>query len=131
MPKQKVELMLWHKKLNKYMSIILKWLISTVAILIAAYLIPGITVLSFWTAVFLALFLAIVNVLLKPILIVLTLPINILTLGLFTFVINAGLILLAARIIDGFQVSGFWRAMLFSIVLSIVSYVLHKVFGTK
>ncbi len=113
------------------MNLLLKWLISAAAILISAYIIPGIMVTGFWAAFWLALFLGVINVILKPILIILTLPINILTLGLFTFVINACLILLASGIIKGFEVHGFWWAMLFSIVLAIVSYLLYKVFGTK
>jgi len=107
------------------MSLIIKWLIMVLAIFVSAYLIPGVVVLGFWSALWLALFLGIVNVLVKPILILITLPINILTLGLFTFVINALLILLAASVIKGFSVSGFWIAMLFSIVLSVVSYILN------
>ena len=113
------------------MKLILKWLIAAIAIVISAYIIPGVSVASFWTAIWLALFLALINVIIKPILILFTLPINILTLGLFTFVINALLILLASSIIKGFNVDGFWVAMLFSIVLSIISYILHKIFGTK
>jgi len=113
------------------MKLILKWLISTMAVMASAYIIPGIGVANFWAALWLAAFLAVINVVLKPILIVLTLPINILTLGLFTFVINAVLILLASSVIKGFMVAGFWWAMLFSIVLSIISYILHKMFGTK
>jgi len=98
------------------------------AIMISAYLIPGVYLAGFWTALWLALFLGIVNILLKPILILITLPINILTLGLFTFVINALIILLASSVIKGFEVKGFWIAMLFSIVLSLVSYLLNSIF---
>ena len=101
------------------------------AIFISAYLIPGVAVATFWSALWLALFLGIINVLVKPILILITLPINILTLGLFTFVINALLILLAASVIKGFSVSGFWVAMLFSIVLSVVSYLLNVLVSTN
>lgn len=111
--------------------IFLRWLIMAAAILISAYLIPGVVVGGIWTALWLALFLGIINVVLKPILIILTLPINILTLGLFTFVINAMLILLSATVIKGFSVSGFWTALLFSVVLSIISYVLNVIFRTK
>jgi putative membrane protein len=112
------------------MFLMLKWLIMAVSIVVAAYVIPGVTLASFWSAVWVALFLGIVNVLIKPILILVTLPINILTLGLFTFVINAVLILLASSVIKGFQVNGFWTAMLFSIILSIVNYVLSHIIGT-
>ncbi len=113
------------------MSILLKWLISAGAILLSAYLITGVTVASFWTAIWIALFLGLINIIIKPFLIILTLPINILTLGLFTFVINAILVLLASSVIKGFEVSGFWVAMLFSIVLSVISYILNSLFNTK
>lgn len=113
------------------MIYILRWLIASVAIIFTGFLVPGVTVASFWTALWLAIFLAVINIILKPILIVLTLPINILTLGLFTFVINAILILIASSVIKGFEINGFWVAMLFSVVLSIVSYVLNVVFDLK
>ena len=113
------------------MNILLKWLISAGAIILSAYLIPGVLVESFWTALWLAGLLGVINITLKPILLILTLPINILTLGLFTFIINGALILFASSIMDGFSVSGFWVACGFSIVLSIASYVLNTVFGTK
>jgi len=113
------------------MMIILKWLIASIAIILTGFLVPGVTVASFWTALWLAVFLAVINIILKPILIVLTLPINILTLGLFTFVINAILILIASSVIKGFEINGFWVAMLFSVVLSIVSYVLNVLFDLK
>lgn len=112
-------------------NLFLKWLINSVAILISAYIITGVTVTSFWAALWVALLLGLINVTLKPILILLTLPINLLTLGLFTFVINALMILLASTVIQGFHVSGFWVALLFSIVLSIVSYLLNTFLGTK
>lgn len=110
------------------MMYVLKWLIASIAIVFAAMLVPGVSVASFWTALWLAIFMAVVNVILKPILILLTLPINILTLGLFTFVINALLILLASSVIKGFEIDGFWAALLFSIVLSMISYLLNVVF---
>jgi len=113
------------------MTLIIKWLIMVLAIVISSYLIPGVVVAGFWSALWLALFLGIVNVLVRPILILITLPINILTLGLFTFVINALLILLASSVIKGFSVSGFWIAMLFSIVLSVISYFLNILVRTK
>lgn len=109
------------------MKLLLKWLIMAVSIVIAAYFIPGVRVGSFLSAVWVALFLGVVNVLVRPVLILITLPINILTLGLFTFVINAALILLASSVIKGFEVSGFWWAVLYSIVLSIVNYLLNLI----
>lgn len=86
---------------------------------------PGIHINSFWTAVVLALVLAILNTIVKPILIILTLPLTILTLGLFLFVINAVIILLASEFIRGFSVDGFWWALLFSLLLSIISSILR------
>lgn len=113
------------------MNILLKWLISASSIILAAYLIPGVVVDSFWAALWLAVLLGLINITFRPILLILTLPINILTLGLFTFVINGALILFASSVMDGFSVSGFWIACGFSIVLSIISYILNTVLGTK
>jgi putative membrane protein len=110
------------------MVLLLKWLIMTLSVGITAYLIPGITVNGFFSALLVALFLGIVNTLVRPFLIFVTLPITILTLGLFTFVINAALVLLASKVVHGFEVKGFWAAMLFSIVLSIIQYILNKIF---
>lgn len=113
------------------MNLLIKWLISATAIVISAYLIPGVFVAGFWTAIWLSVLLGIINVVLKPILIILTLPINIITLGLFTFVINAALILFASSLVKGFSVDGFFAAMLFSMVLSVVGYFLNSVFVKK
>lgn len=110
------------------MGIIVKWLISTVAIIITAYLLPGVTVSGFLAAVIGAAVLAIINTIIKPILVILTLPINILSLGLFTLVINALLVMLMAYIVEGFDVANFWWALLFGVILSIVNSILSKVF---
>jgi len=110
------------------MYLLIQWLILTASILISAYFLPSVQVSGLWTAIWLAAFLGIVNVLVKPFLLLLTLPINILTFGLFTFVINALLILFAASIIKGFSVGGFFSALLFSIILSLVNYLLQKFF---
>ncbi|HMP67644.1 MAG TPA: phage holin family protein [Candidatus Paceibacterota bacterium] len=96
------------------------WIFSTIAILIAAYLLPGVTV-TLLGAVILAVVLGIINVFIKPIVLILTLPINILTLGLFSLVINALLIMLAAMIVPDFSVSGFWTALFFSIIVSLIN----------
>ena len=113
------------------MNIILRWFIATAAIMITAYFIPGVTVASFWVALWLAVVLGLINAILRPLLVILTLPINLLTLGLFILVINASLVMLAAYLVGGFAVSGFWVALLFSIVLSIVSYMLNTIFKIK
>ena len=109
------------------MKFLIKWLISTIAILITAYLLTGVVVEGFVAAIIAALVLGLINAFLKPILIILTLPINILTLGLFTLVINAFLIMLAAAIVSGFDVVNFWWALLFSLVLSIITFALSKI----
>lgn len=101
------------------------------SIIIAAYFIPGVMVGSFFSALWVALFLGVVNILVRPVLIFITLPINILTLGLFTFVINAVLILLASSVIKGFEVAGFWWALLYSIVLSLVNYIINLIVQPK
>lgn len=105
------------------MKIILRWFLSALAVIITAYLLPenAIFVQSFFVALIVALVLGFLNTIIKPLLIVLTLPIEVLTLGLFTFVINAGLVLLASQLIRGFYVKSFWWALLFSLVLSLVS----------
>ncbi len=95
------------------------------AIMLLGYYLPGITISSFWTALWVALFMGIVNTIIRPILIFITLPINILTLGLFTFVINASLVMLASTVIKGFYVQGFLYALLFSLILSIINFVLN------
>ncbi|HLL60489.1 MAG TPA: phage holin family protein [Candidatus Nitrosocosmicus sp.] len=109
------------------MGILINWLASAVAIGITAYVLPGVDVVSFGSALILALVLGIINVTLKPLLHIFTLPITILTLGLFGLVINAALILLASLIVPGFKVDGFLSALLFSIVLSVVNLVLNKI----
>jgi putative membrane protein len=113
------------------MIILLKWLITTIAVGITSYLLSGVVISGFVAALLVALVLGLVNILIRPILILLTLPINILTFGLFTFIINALMIVLVAAIVPGFQVKNFGWALLFSIVLSIVVYVLDKIFSIK
>ena len=101
------------------MKILINWIISAMVIVVAAYIVPGVHVSGFVTALAVALVLGIVNAVLKPVLVILTLPISILTLGLFTFVLNAVLILLVGWIVPGFIVDGFFAALVFGIVLSI------------
>jgi len=94
--------------------------------MISSYIIPGVLVDSYYVSLIVAVVIALLNIFVKPLLILFTLPINIMTLGLFTFVINTTIILLAAKIVPGFGVSKFWDALLFSILLSLVSSILHK-----
>jgi len=105
-------------------KILLRWVINAgVLLLLAAYL-PGIEVTGWYAALITALVLGLVNALIKPLLVVLTLPINILTLGLFTLVINAVLFWFVASFIEGFGVDGFWPAFWGALILSIVSWLL-------
>jgi putative membrane protein len=113
------------------MSILLKWFVSALAILIAAYLLPGVVVAGLWSALVLAAVLGLFNISIKPLLIIITLPINIFTLGLFTFVINALLILLASTIVKGFMVGGFMNALLFSLILTIIQWLFELLFDKK
>jgi putative membrane protein len=106
------------------MTFLIHWLIRAVAIIITAYLLPGVRLSGFAAALVTAVVLGLVNLLIRPLLLLLTLPLNILTLGLFTFVINALLILLTSAIVPGFTVTGFGWALLFSLVLSIINYLL-------
>jgi putative membrane protein len=102
------------------MSLLILWLVSALAVVIAAYLLPGVTVSSFGSALVVAVVLGLVNAVVKPVLVFLTLPISILTLGIFTLVIDALLILLVSALVPGFKVAGFWWAVAFSVVLTIV-----------
>jgi len=109
------------------MHLLAKWLISALAVLAAASLIPGITVASFYTALIVAALWGVVNVLLKPILVILTLPITILTLGLFTLVINAALFWFLGTLVKGFAVEGFLAAFLGALFVSVVVFIGDKI----
>lgn len=106
------------------MRILLVWLLNAVALIAVAYLMPSITVASFWTALVAALVLGLVNAIIRPVLILLTLPASILTLGIFILVINGLLFWLVGSFVEGFAVGGFWAAFFGAILFSIVSWVL-------
>lgn len=108
------------------MKIIIRILITALGLFLAAYLIPGITVEGLYIALITAVILGVLNLIARPILFVLTLPITLITLGLFIFVINATLFWFAASFIDGFEVAGFIPALLGSIVVSVVSTIGNK-----
>ena len=105
-------------------GLLIRWLILTIAILITAYLIDGIQVAGFFSAFFAAAILGLLNAFFRPILLILTLPINILSLGLFTFIINAMLLKMVSGLIPGFNVYGFWPAVFGSLFVSLVSWLL-------
>jgi len=107
------------------MKTIIHFLVSAIAILISAYLLPGVYVNGLITAFILAVILGVVNTFVRPVLVLLTLPLTVVTFGLFILVINALLIMFASYIVPGFTVAGFWYAFLFGIVLAAVNYVLQ------
>ncbi len=106
------------------MNFLVRLLLSSVAVTLVSYLLPGVSTTSFITAILVAAVIGFLNAIVKPILIVLTIPITIVTLGLFLLVINALMILLADSIISGFSVDGFWWALIFSFLLTIVNTLL-------
>lgn len=108
---------------------IIKLLLTALAAFFAAKLTPGVNITSYWTAILLAIVLGLLDVFVKPILEFISIPVTIVTLGLFLLVINALIIMVASWIINIFQVSGFWAAMLYSIIFSIVSWLLNIIFG--
>ena len=108
------------------MGIFIRWLILTAAIVAASYLIDGIRISGFFSAFCAAAVLGILNALFRPILFILTLPINIMTFGLFTFVINALLLKMASGVIPGFDVHGFWSAVFAALIISGVNWILSS-----
>ena len=107
-------------------GILIRWLTTTAAIVATAYLLDGIQVSGFFSAVFAAAVLGILNAVLRPIALLLTLPINILSLGLFTFIINALMLKMASGIIPGFGVYGFWTAIFGALLISVISWLLNS-----
>ncbi|HRL22236.1 phage holin family protein [Alcaligenes sp. SDU_A2] len=103
------------------MTLLLVWILNAVALLVVAYILPGITVASFGSALIAALVLGLLNTLVKPVLVLLTLPITLVTLGLFLLVLNALMFWWAGSILKGFQVEGFWWAVIGAIVYSLVA----------
>ena len=108
------------------MRILLVWLVNALALIAVAYLMPSISVTSFWTALVAALVLGLVNAVIRPVLILLTLPATVLTLGLFIFVINGLLFWFVGSVLEGFVVQGFWAGVLGAILFSIVSWLLSS-----
>lgn len=106
--------------------ILIRWLILTASITLASYLMDGIHIEGFKSALLASAVLGLLNAFFRPILIILTLPINILSLGLFTFVINAMLLRMASGLINGFEVHGFWAAVIGSLIISIINWLLSS-----
>jgi len=112
------------------MTLLLVWILNAVTLLIVAYVLPGIVVSSFWSAMLAAAVLGLINMLVKPIFILLTLPVTIVTLGLFLLVINALMFWLAGSILKGFQVNGFWwavgGALFYSVISGFLTSLIHQ-----
>jgi putative membrane protein len=102
--------------------LIFRWVIGTLALLFVAHLVPGVAVESFWIALLTALVLGLINAFIRPLVILLTLPINIVTLGLFTLIINTGMFWLASYLVPGFNVDGFWPAFAGALVFWAVGW---------
>ena len=103
------------------MKTIVRLFITAIAVIVGAYLIPGIEVNGFFTAIFVALIMAFINAIIRPVLILFTIPITIFTFGLFLLVINAAMVKLAGSLVPGFSVEGFWAALLMSLILSFIN----------
>ena len=109
------------------MGIIIAWMINALALVLVGYLLPGVYVAGFGSALIAALVLGLINTIIKPIFVVLTIPVTIVTLGLFLVVINALMFWIAGSILKDFQVDGFWWALLGAIVYSIITYVMTSI----
>lgn len=113
------------------MQLLIAWLINTVTLIITAYIVPGFKVASFQTALLAAIVIGLINIFIRPVLVFITLPINFLTLGLFTFVINALVLWLASQVVVGISIDSPLTAILAAVVISIVSTILANLFSGK
>lgn len=111
------------------MNLLIKIIITSGLVLLIANFMPGVQVAGFTTALIVAIVLGLLNIFIKPILVILTLPVTIVTLGLFLLVINALMILLCTKIVGGFNVDTFWTALFFSIILSLLQSVMNGILG--
>ncbi|MCX5751800.1 MAG: phage holin family protein [Candidatus Saganbacteria bacterium] len=112
-------------------NFLLMWFVNVVALITVVYILPGLQFDSWTAAIVAGLILGLINTFFKPIILILTLPINIFTLGLFTLIINAGLFFLTALIVKGFVVAGFWPAFWGALLFSIISALINWLIKTK
>lgn len=112
------------------MKLLFRILITSILVLVIAYFMSGVHVANFSTALIVAVVLGMLNIFIKPILVILTLPVTIVSLGLFLLVINAILILLCTKIVGGFEVDSFWTALFFSIILSVLQSIVFAITGS-
>lgn len=110
------------------MFLLLRWLLNAIALLIVTYLVPGITFTGTWPLIITVVVLGLINALVRPLILLLTLPINILTLGLFTLVINALMFWLASTVVKGFEVQGFWSAFWGALIYWIIILIIGSIF---
>jgi putative membrane protein len=113
------------------MNFILKISVSALAVFLVDKLLSGVSVDDFWAALLVAVVLAFLNTIVKPILTLLTIPITVFTLGFFLLAINAFIIIFAEKLVSGFHVAGFWWALLFSFILSVFTGILNVLFGVN
>jgi putative membrane protein len=111
------------------MKLLIRILITAGLVMLIASLMTSVDVDSFTTAIIVAAVLGLLNIFIKPILVILSLPATILTFGLFLFVINGGIIMLCSRLVDGFRINSFWTAIVFSVILSVSESILYKIVG--
>ncbi|MFM8432095.1 MAG: phage holin family protein [Bacteroidota bacterium] len=109
------------------MKFLVKLVIGSLAVIFASFLLPGVHIDDAYTAVLVAFVISLLNAFIKPVLVILTIPVTIFTFGIFLLVINALVILIAAKIVPGFSVSGFWSALFFSILLSVITSIMEAV----
>jgi putative membrane protein len=113
------------------MNTIIRFLLSGVAVMLTAYLLPGVHVKDYWASLLVAILISVSNIIVKPILIILTIPITIFTFGLFLLVINAVIILIVDYFVEEFYVDGFWWALAFSLILSIFNSIFNDLIREK
>jgi putative membrane protein len=111
------------------MKLLIRILITAGLVMLIASLMTTVDVDSFTTAIIVAAVLGLLNIFIKPILVILSLPATILTFGLFLFVVNGGIIMLCSRLVDGFRINSFWTAIVFSIILSVCESIVYKIVG--
>lgn len=113
------------------MNVIIRWILFALLIMLIAWIIPGITITGFVSALIVVVILSIVNVLIRPIVQFVSLPLNVLTLGIFSLIINALLFLLVAKFSPGFQIDGFWSGFFGALILSIMTPLIDKIKASK
>jgi len=126
------EIISWRLIINSItMKLILRWLISAAALMLIAMYVPGIHMANFYSALIAALIFGLINALVRPIALLLTLPVNIITLGLFTLVINALMFWLASTIVKGFSVAGFWPAFWGALIMWLTAWLTNVILNKK